>query len=1000
MSKRGGSAFHNGRSSPSSGWDSLASASGSGSGAMRRAPLGDVRNQVRKGQEHSSDAAAISSSKPALSSRPRGSTPLQLQPSDRDGTAAAARRTSSSSRHHDSSAHATNADWFAKDTPNNAHDVERDDDHDEPLFKTTFNEKAEFETDESDAVNKAIHDLREKRQQAESHRIKRERRLRSVREEKNAASKSNDDVQWSSAEFPSFPSQDAKKGTSRHGSATRSKSTKKSRDLDISRDSSTTTELAGNKVKTERDYRAEAYEATVRAMSAEARILQMAKDLEELKFFHEIESSESTDSSKPELDSTTGSNDSRYGVTNRSMLKSADAKIAALQSEIDELKSHNQNLRSEKSSLQAAVEMADIMAKDQTVSDDQIQCLQEEISHIHEMHKVDLAKFRRERDDAMGHLTNQITEEMENELLEVRSQLENNEQEYDNERMSWKMKEQIMTEKLKKSAESLSSKEKLVSVLDKKLQESSTDLEAKYQEKEKEVQALHEALDEAEENHAKQWSEAETLDETQKEAIAELEAKVASHHRRMTLAKNSFSAKGQEVKKLEDELEAMKEFANEPSEEWVAKVQDLESDLLYAEEQYRELELDVKKNEDSKRDLERSFVYLEEKLEEATSQLANQVQFLSEKEEEIKSLGTKLSAADSVVSELDSRHSQELQEKEEMIRQHQTKLEVAEMELQTRDSELEALKSMSDSTITELLNELSDAQLELEGTGAKMEIEVSRRLALQSEEHARAMEKLQQAVDEAKEELSSKCARHETAVSEMQCELEKMISKCSDLEFRLSEKNVTIQEMERTVVETQEAAELKFQTEASSLCENIQYLENALAEKEKELNENISKAEALENLLDARESETDLKEAAQVSDLKTSVEDLERQLKEKDEKVDELCEQLGKMESATSVLKRSNKLHEDQYSEYMISQTCMDKKLEEIEKSLDQKMKLNDDLQAQVMKFESEANEMMEKISSQSALDANLQEKISSLEATVEMYEMVAEKSDEDTDQK
>jgi hypothetical protein len=201
------------------------------------------------------------------------------------------------------------------------------------------------------------------------------------------------------------------------------------------------------------------------------------------------------------------------------------------------------------------------------------------------------------------------------------------------------------------------------------------------------------------------------------------------------------------------------------------------------------------------------------------------------------------------------------------------------------------------------------------------------------------------------------------------------------------------------VLETQEAAELKFQTEASSLRENIQSLENALAEKEKELNENVSKAEELENLLDARNSENDLKEA-QVSDLKTSAEDLERQLKEKDDKVDELCEQLGKIEGTTSVLKRRNKLHEEQYSEYMISLTSKDKKLEEIEKSLDQKMKLNEDLQAQVKKFESEANGMMEKLSSQSALDANLQEKISSLEATVEMYEMMAEKSDADTDQK
>ena len=165
-----------------------------------------------------------------------------------------------------------------------------------------------------------------------------------------------------------------------------------------------------------------------------------------------------------------------------------------------------------------------------------------------------------------------------------------------------------------------------------------------------------------------------------------------------------------------------------------------------------------------------------------------------------------------------------------------------------------------------------------------METEVSsKRLSLQSEEHERAMEKIQQAADEAKEELSSKCARHETAVSEMQCELEKMISKCSDLEFRLSEKNVTIQEMERMVLETQEAAELKFQTEASSLCENIQSLENALAEKEKELNENISKAEELENLLDACKSKNDLREA-EVLDLKASVEDLEHQLKVKDTK--------------------------------------------------------------------------------------------------------------------
>jgi hypothetical protein len=64
------------------------------------------------------------------------------------------------------------------------------------------------------------------------------------------------------------------------------------------------------------------------------------------------------------------------------------------------------------------------------------------------------------------------------------------------------------------------------------------------------------------------------------------------------------------------------------------------------------------------------------------------------------------------------------------------------------------------------------------------------------------MEKIQQAADEAKEELSSKCARHETAVSEMQFEQEKMNSKCSDLEFRfrLSENNGMIQEMERTAV--------------------------------------------------------------------------------------------------------------------------------------------------------------------------------------------------------
>jgi|Transcript_24290 chromosome segregation ATPase len=84
-------------------------------------------------------------------------------------------------------------------------------------------------------------------------------------------------------------------------------------------------------------------------------------------------------------------------------------------------------------------------------------------------------------------------------------------------------------------------------------------------------------------------------------------------------------------------------------------------------------------------------------------------------------------------------------------------------------------------------------------------------------------------------------------------------------------------------METQEAAKLKFQTEASFLRESMQSLDIALAEKEKEFHENISKAEELENLLDACKSKNDLREA-EVLDLKASVEDLEHQLKVKDTK--------------------------------------------------------------------------------------------------------------------